>query len=89
MTRLRDRWKTSPTSTRISNWRNRRAIARGKRDLPAKAADQVRSRTPVLRDRIDPSTGRPNRDARDMGRLSDKSLARMAPARTPRGREGR
>ena len=77
------------TRTGLSNARNQRAMERGKRDLPARAADSLRSSLPVVRDRIDTRTGRPNRDARDMGRLSDKSLARMAPARTPRGREGR
>jgi hypothetical protein len=65
----------------FSNWRNQCTLDRGKRDLPARAGDQVRSRTPVLRSRINRGTGRPHRDDRDMGRLSDQSLARMAPVR--------
>jgi len=84
---------------RFSNWRNRKAIARGRRDVVARGrrdvvarvGDQVRSRTPVLRNRIDPSTGRQNRDARRTGRQRDVSLgwrqAHRAPM--PRARTGR
>ena len=78
---IRDRWKYSATNTRFWNWRNRRTLDRGKRDLPARAGDQIRSRTPVVRSRVNPATGRPHRDDRNMGRLSDQSLARMAPQR--------
>lgn len=82
-TRARDAWHHAAgrhiqgDRARISNWRNAKARARGRRDIAARAADQVRSRTPVVRNRIDRSTGRPNRDARRMGRLSDQSLARF------------
>jgi len=63
---------------RLSNARNLRDIQRGRRDLPRRAADQVRSRTPVYRNRINRATGRPHRDDRDMGRSSDKTLTRLA-----------
>ncbi len=62
--------------TGFRNRRNARTIRRGKRDLPAKAGDQIRSRTPVVRDRINRGTGRPHRDDRMLGRVSDQSLAR-------------
>ncbi len=83
---LRDRWKYSATNTRFWNWRNQKARARGRRDVPARVGAQVRSRTPVLRNRVSPATGRPHRDDRHMGRLSDQSLARSnRSARTMRG----
>lgn len=73
---LRDRWRYSPTNTRFWNWRNRRAIVRGRRDVAARAGDAVRSGTPVLRNRVNPATGRPHRDDRQIGRLSDRALSR-------------
>jgi hypothetical protein len=79
---LRDRWKYSATNTRFWNWRGQKARERGRRDIPARVGDQVRSRTPVVRDRINRGTGRPHRDDRDMGRLSDQSLARFKQRRT-------
>jgi hypothetical protein len=72
--------------TRLSNWRNRKALERGRRDIPARVADQVRSRTPVVRDRVNRATGRPHRDDARMGRLSDQSLARQARVRSGRSR---
>ncbi len=75
---LRSRIKYGPTATRISNWRNRKAWERGKRDVPARVGDQVRSRTPVVRDRINRATGRPHRDDRSMGQASDRTLSRLA-----------
>ncbi len=66
---------------RVGNWRNGRAIARGRRDVVARAGDQVRSRMPVVRNRVNPATGRPHRDDAWMGRLSDRSLARMKAGR--------
>ena len=76
---------------RLSSWRNRRAIARGRRDVVARAGAQVRTRTPVLRNRIDPSTGRPNRDARRLGRQRDVMLGWRQTHRAPmpRTRTGR
>ena len=70
--------------TRVSNWRNRHAIARGRRDAPARAADAVRSRTPVVRDRVNRATGRQHRDDARLGRLSDESLARSQEPRSER-----
>lgn len=85
---LRDRWKYSATNTRFWNWRNQKARERGRRDIAARAGDQVRSRTPVMRARINPGTGRPHRDDRRMGRLSDQSLARFKRT-TPSAARGR
>jgi hypothetical protein len=64
---------------RLANARAARARQRGRRDLPRRAADNLRSSLPIVRDRIDPSTGRPNRDSRQMGRTLDESLARRKP----------
>ena len=81
--RVRDAWhqatgrRIQGARGRFSNWRNSNARERGRRDIAARAGDQIRSRTPVLRDRINRGTGRPHRDDRDMGRLSDQSLARQ------------
>ena len=92
-TRARDAWYSAAgrhiqgNRQRFSNWRNTKARERGRRDIPARAADQARSRTPVVRDRIDRRTGRPNRDAGRMGRLLDQSLARSK--RTMPTRQGR
>jgi hypothetical protein len=80
---LRSRIRYGPMATRISNWRNRKAITRGRRDAVARAGDQVRSRTPVLRNRIDPSTGRPNRDARRIGWQRDVTLGWRQTHRAP------
>ena len=66
---------------RLANARAVRAQQRGRRDLPRRAADNLRSSLPIVRDRIDTSTGRPNRDSRQIGRTIDESLARMAPQR--------
>lgn len=65
----------------ISNARAERAQRRGRRDLPRRAADSLRSSLPVFRNRIDPATGRPNRDSRGLGRATDRELARWAPQR--------
>ncbi len=76
---------------RLSNWRNGKAIARGRRDVAARAGDQVRSRTPVLRGRTDRRTGRPNRDAARLGRQQDVTLGWRQTHRAPmpRARTGR
>jgi hypothetical protein len=66
---------------RLANARAVRARQRGRRDLPRRAADNIRSSVPAYRNRVDPSTGRPNRDSRQIGRTIDESLARMAPQR--------
>jgi hypothetical protein len=66
---------------RLSNWRNRRTIERGRRPRITQAADAARSSLPVYRDRINRATGRPHRDDAQLGRTSDRSLARMAQQR--------
>jgi hypothetical protein len=82
-TRARDAWHQAAgrhiqgARRRVSNWRNRRDLERGRRDIPRRIGDQVRSRTPVLRNRVNRATGRPHRADRHMGRLSDQSLARV------------
>lgn len=60
---------------RFWNWRSQKAFARGRRDIPARAADQVRSRVPVYRDRVNPATGRRHRDDVRLGRGMDQGLA--------------
>jgi hypothetical protein len=77
MSSLRDRWKHGAANTRFRNWRNARDRARGRRDIAARAGDQVRSRTPVLRDRVNPATGRKHRDDARLGRGMDESPARF------------
>jgi hypothetical protein len=64
---------------RLHNARVVRAQQRGRRDLPRRAADSLRSSLLVYRDRINPSTGRPNRDSRQIGRGLDESLTRRKP----------
>ena len=70
--------RISGTRTQLSNWRNLRAIQRGHRDIPARAGDQIRSRAPVVRARINRATGRPHGDDVRMGQASDRTLARLA-----------
>ena len=77
--------------TRFWNWRSQKAFARGRRDVPARTGDQLRSRVPVYRDRVNPATGRQHRDDVRLGRSMDGALAafkRSMPevARTQRGR---
>lgn len=64
---------------RLHNARVVRAQQRGRRDLPRRAADSLRSSLPGYRNRINPSTGRPNRDSRQTGRLLDADLAWRRP----------
>lgn len=59
------------------NRRSSKAFARGRRDAAARGGDQVRSRTPVLRNRINPATGRAHRDDVQLGRTHDQALARF------------
>ena len=63
----------------ISNARNQRTLERGRRPRTTQAADVLRSSVPFYRNRISPATGRPNRMARELGRTTDASLAKMAP----------
>ena len=65
-TRLRP--KNTATYTRYRNWLSsrywRRVNAGGpdKRPLPDRVSRAVTSRTPVVRNRVNPATGRPRRD---------------------------
>jgi hypothetical protein len=63
----------------ISNARNQRTLERGRRPRTTQAADVLRSSVPFYRNRINRGTGQPHRADRDLGRVADSSLARMAP----------
>jgi hypothetical protein len=76
---LRDRWsysrlrpKNTATYTRYRNWLSTRYRARGngKAPLPDRVSRAVNSRTPVVRDRINPATGRPRWTDRSPGDLT-------------------
>ena len=79
----------SPPAIRLAEWRARRDRLRGTRDAAARAGDAIRSRTPVLRDRQNPASGRPHRDDQRVGRAIDRSLARKAPQRRQDARAAR
>lgn len=76
------RERLSAQNTRFWNWRNRRAVSRGRRDAVARAGDGVRSAVPVYRDRVNPATGRPHRDDAWLGRRADRSLDARARGRS-------
>jgi hypothetical protein len=80
--------KHGPAMARYWNARNTRAIARGRGPVRSRAAAQVTSRTPVVRDRINPATGSPRRDDARMNRLGDQSLARFKANREARSTRG-
>jgi hypothetical protein len=61
----------------VRNWRNRRFVQTGKGFALERATRQVRSSLPVLRDRINPATGRPRRDDVELYRRRDAAFARM------------
>jgi hypothetical protein len=93
------RLRLTGNRTRVRNWLNRRAWARGLAPLPDRVSRQVSPRVPVYRNRINPGTGRPHRDDRQTGAVQDRALARRGnqqeqaahrtrPART-RGRRSR
>ena len=56
------------------NERNRRTIARGKAPRRERVAAEVKSRTPVVRKRVNPATGRAHRDDPMMHRVRDEGL---------------
>jgi hypothetical protein len=60
---------------------NRRAIDRGRATRLDGAVAVLTSRTPVVRDRINPATGRRRRVDAMMHRTRNEGLARMAPTR--------
>ena len=55
---------------RYRNWLNRRARVRGRAPLPDRLTRCIGSRLPVVRDRINPATGRPRWTDRSDGALA-------------------
>jgi hypothetical protein len=66
----------SATNTRWHNWRNGAAIERGRAPRLDGAVAAVTSRAPVVRDRVNPATGRKRRDDAMMHRSRNEGLAR-------------
>ena len=62
------------TATRWHNWRNQRAIAKGRAPRLDGAIAAVTSRTPVVRNRINPAHGNPRREDARLHRSSSESL---------------
>jgi hypothetical protein len=58
-------------------YRRRWAREHGRRDPLRRAADHARSRLPLVRDRVNPATGRKHRDDAELGRRLDRSLKIM------------
>jgi len=94
---LSDRWKYSrirpkntASYTRYRNWLSSRYHARGngKAPLPDRVSRSVTSRTPVVRKRVNPATGRPrwtDRSAQDLQRWQ-ANRQRQANRRRTQGR---
>ena len=59
-----------------SNRKNRRTIERGKAPRRDRVAAEVTSRTPVVRNRINPAHGNPHREDARLHRTGNESLAR-------------
>ena len=60
-----------------SNERNRKTIERGKAPRRERVASEVKSRTPIYRDRVNPAHGNKHREDARLHRTRDESLARM------------
>lgn len=69
------------TRAGFSNWRNRRDIARGRRGQVRRGGDEIRSRLPGVRGRVNPATGQPHRRDAELGRGQDRTLARWRQSR--------
>jgi hypothetical protein len=67
------------------NWLSRRARDRGKVPLPDRVTRTIGARTPVVRDRINPGTGRPRRDDIELTRSQGRALAQFREKRDARG----
>lgn len=82
MSSIRDRLRRGVAGTRqrYRNWLNRRAWERGKVPLPDRTTRRFSS-LPVYRNRVNPATGRPRRDDRQLGRTQDQAMARAREAR--------
>lgn len=92
---VRDRWKYSrlrpkntATHTRYRNWLSTRYWARGngKAPLPDRVSRAVTSRTPAVRNRINPATGRPRWTDRSPQRTASFQAARAQGRANPHGR---
>jgi hypothetical protein len=96
-TKIRDAWwravgrRIDGARTARRNERNRKTIERGKAPRRDRVAAEVKSRTPVLRDRINPAHGNKHRKDARLHRQGNESLARMRQARAlpARQRAGR
>ena len=64
-----------------SNRRNQKARERGHATRRAGAAAWARSKTPIYRDRINPSHGNKHREDARLQRMGNESLARMKQSR--------
>ena len=67
----------------VGEYRRRWAREHGRRDVLRRAADHARSRLPVVRGRINRSTGRQHRDDAELGRRLDRSLKIMRERAVP------
>jgi hypothetical protein len=79
---LRNGWDRATQPLRDARWRvgeRRRkwALEHGRRDIVRRAADHARSRLPLIRERVNPATGRKHRDDAELGRRLDRSLKIM------------
>ena len=92
---LRDRWeytrlrpKNAATYTRYRNWLSTRYHARGtgKAPLPDRVSQAVTARAPVVRNRVNPATGRPRWTDRSDGDLTRWSADRDRPQAPSRQR---
>ena len=70
-------FRNGPAMTRISNWRNRRTIARGRMPRWERVTAEVKSRTPVYRNRVNPAHGNPHKADARLHRTANQGLARM------------
>ena len=86
-TRARDAWhqavgkRVQGARQQNRNWMNGRARQRGKAPLPDRVSRAVGSRTPVVRNRINPATGRPRRTDRSPQRTRQPRANRAARSR--------
>ncbi len=79
---IRSRVRSSRVAVRVSDWRADRTVERGRRDVLRRAADQVRSRTPVYRSRPNPVyAGAPHSHDVSIGRGIDQALTKDLAAR--------
>ena len=72
--------------TEASNRKNRRTLERGKAPRRDRVAAEVTSRTPVVRDRVNPAHGNKHREDVRLHKSRDAGLAWMKQARERPGR---